>query len=190
MLVSTPRGAVPHPRGGRRPRPMSEPSLLPTLLVVVGLLLCVPGAGTAQEPAAAQVDIAELTANVQVPPVLSVEPRGPVRVPLAAAPDGDGSPGDGAVATECAANVDHALAVRRVDVSGVDPSRVELSVDGGSWSSLPADGAVVRDGLAPGRRASCAVVRFRRTGAEGEASGTEDAWVTVRFEVRARPDPS
>lgn len=190
MLTSTPRGAVPHPRGGRRPRSISESSLLPSLPVVAGLLLCVPGAGTAQEPAPTQVDMAELTANVQVPPVLSVEPGGPVRVPLTAGPDGDGSRSGGAVATECAANVAHALAVRRVEASGVDPSRVEWSVDGGSWSSLPDDGAVVRGGLAPGRRARCAVVRFRSTGAEGEASGAEDASVTVRFEVRARPNPS
>ena len=189
MLVSTPRGAVSRPRGERRPRPMSESSLLPSLPVAIVLILCVPGAGTAQVPAAAQGDMAGLEANVEVPPVLSVEPRGSVRVPLAAGPGGDGSPG-GAVATGCAANVPHALAVRRVEVSGVNPSRVEWSVDGGSWSSLPDDGTVVRDGLAPGRRAPCATVRIRRTGAEVEASGAEDAWVTVRFEVRARPDSS
>lgn len=188
MPISTPRGAVPADPGGGPPRSGFVPPVLASLLAVAGLCALATDAVTAQGPAEPRVEEAELTANVRVPPVLRVEPRGPVRVPLRGGSDGVDLRGE--VTAECAANVPHVLAVRRVGASGVDPARVEWGVEDGSWAPLRAAAAVVVGERAPGRHAPCAVVRFRITGPDRSAPPPEDAWIAVEFEVRPRPGPS
>lgn len=188
MLISTPRGAVPADPGGGPPRSGFISPVLASLLAVAGLCAFATDAVTAQGPAEPRVEEADLTANVRVPPVLRVEPRGPVRVPLRGGSDAVGLRGE--VTTECAANVPHALLVRSVEASGVDPARVEWSVEDGSWAPLRAAAAVVVVERAPGRHAPCAVVRFRITGTDGSAPPPEDPWIAVEFEVRHHPDPS
>lgn len=187
MLISTPRGAVPADPGGGPPRSGFVSTVLASLLAVAGLCAFATDAVTAQGPAEPRVPEADLTANVRVPPVLRVEPRGPVRVPLRGGSDGVGLRGE--VTAECAANVPHALAVRSVEASGVDPARVAWSVEDGSWAPLRGAAEVVVE-RAPGRHAPCAVVRFRITGPDGSAPPPEDAWIAVEFEVRPRPGPS
>lgn len=191
MLTSTPSGAAPATPGGRCPSSRLASPFLASLLAVAGLCAVTSDAGTAQEPAAPGPDEAHLAANVRVPPVLRVEPRGAVRVALGGGRDGAGTAGARELTAECAANVPHVLEVRRVGASGVDPARVEWSVEGGSWAPLRAAAAVVGGELEPGRHAPCAVVRFRIADPGGSAPPPEDAWITVELEVRPRrPDPS
>lgn len=153
------------------------------IAVVLGLLMvslaaagtpAVEGVHGAQlEPPPADTGTTAARVVVRVPAVMRVLPPPPVEVLVGPGP-GHGE--SARVVLECAGNVPHGVGVRALR----GHHGVEWSADGRSWQPLSREIQPVVDGLPPGVRPGCAVVRFRIGDRVGDPGPRR---VRVAFEV-------